>query len=59
MMAEGLGPEAGGPAGHSCGAGSSSKLLAIGLVAAKIGQRPPDDQRAFGYRRCGGELVEK
>ena len=56
-MAEGPGPDVGGPAGHSRGAGASSKRLA--LAAVKIGQRPPDDQRAFGYRRCGGELVEK
>ncbi len=30
---------------------TDSAALAIALVALKIGQRPPDDQRTFGYRR--------
>ena len=30
---------------------TDSAALAIALAAVKIGQRPPDDQRTFGYRR--------
>ena len=30
---------------------TDSAALAIALAAIKIGQRPPDDQRTFGYRR--------
>lgn len=30
---------------------TDSAVLAIALAAVKIGQRPPDDQRTFGYRR--------
>ena len=30
---------------------TDSAALAIALAAARIGQRPPDDQRTFGYRR--------
>lgn len=30
---------------------TDSAALAIALAAVRIGQRPPDDQRTFGYRR--------
>ena len=30
---------------------TDSAALAIALAAVKIGQRPPDDKRTFGYRR--------
>ncbi|WP_428630627.1 cation diffusion facilitator family transporter [Sphingopyxis sp.] len=30
---------------------TDSAALAIALVAVRIGQRPPDDKRTFGYRR--------
>ena len=30
---------------------TDSAALAIALAAVNIGQRPPDDQRTFGYRR--------
>lgn len=30
---------------------TDNAALAIALAAVKIGQRPPDDQRTFGYRR--------
>lgn len=30
---------------------TDSAALAIALAAVKIGQRPPDDERTFGYRR--------